>query len=268
MKAWWGDLDRILRGEATRMIDLRKGTIEISVGGVTIALWILATTYGACMGCFAIFKAGGPAFWQMLASMVKVPALFLLTLAVTLPSLYVFNALMGSALSLRSVVRLLASSLAIIITVLASLGPIVAFFSVSTTSYAFMVLLNVAVFGVSGLLGLAFLMQTLQRLSAARALPPPLEPVEHVGESKEGPLEQRQGRSGEGALDALDDQPRSRHANMVFRCWVVLFGLVGAQMGWVLRPFIGNPKSPFQWLRERDSNFFEAVWSAFASFFS
>ena len=268
MKTWWSDLDRILRGEATRMIDLRKGTIEISVGGVTAALWILATLYGACMGCFAVFKAGGPTYLQVISSMIKVPALFLLTLAVTLPSLYVFNALMGSALSLRSVIRLLASTLAIIIAVLASLGPIVAFFSVSTTSYAFMVLLNVAVFGVSGLLGLAFLMQTLHRLSLAKALPPPLDPMEHVGESKDATLSSREPIRGEGALDALDDGPRSRPSKLVFRCWVVLFGLVGAQMGWVLRPFIGNPKSPFVWIRERDSNFFEAVWGAVASFFS
>jgi hypothetical protein len=30
-------------------------------------------------------------------------------------------------------------------------------------------------------------------------------------------------------------------------------------MGWVLRPFVGNPNLPFSWFRERNSNFFEAV---------
>ena len=34
---------------------------------------------------------------QLVASMLKVPTLFFLTLLVTLPSLYVFNALVGSA---------------------------------------------------------------------------------------------------------------------------------------------------------------------------
>ena len=38
------------------------------------------------------------------------------------------------------------------------MGPIVAFFSFSTTSYPFMLLLNVLVFTVSGLLGMAFLL--------------------------------------------------------------------------------------------------------------
>jgi hypothetical protein len=30
-------------------------------------------------------------------------------------------------------------------------------------------------------------------------------------------------------------------------------------MGWVLRPFIGDPNTPFTLFRERQSNFFEAV---------
>ena len=109
----------------------------------------------------------GPNVLQVVASMVKVPLLFYLTLLVTLPSLYVFNALVGSRLSLSTVIRLLVASLGVIVTVLASLGPIVAFFSVSTTSYPFMVLFNVVVFAVAGVLGLTFLLQTLQRLNVA-----------------------------------------------------------------------------------------------------
>src|SRR5262249_58477187 len=123
--------------------------------------------YGLCMGMFAVFGEKGPTPMQVLASMIKVPLLFYLTLLVTLPSLYVFNALVGSRLTLSTVVRLLVASLGVIVTVLASLGPIVAFFSVSTTSYPFMVLFNVVVFGVSGGLGLTFLLQTLHRLSIA-----------------------------------------------------------------------------------------------------
>jgi len=39
----------------------------------------------------------------------------------------------------------------------------------------------------------------------------------------------------------------------------VVFCLVGAQMSWVLRPFIGDPERPFEWFRPRESNFFESV---------
>ena len=53
----------------------------------------------------------------------------------------------------------------------------------------------------------------------------------------------------------------------VFRCWIVVFGLVGSQMGWVLRPFIGNPDEPFTFFRQRQSNFFEAVWHEIVNLF-
>lgn len=153
----WRDLDRILRGEATSPLALHLGEVNVPVGGLSVVLTFLDMVYGACMGTYAIFRGSPSAGWQVLASVLKVPAHFFLTLAVTLPLLYVFNALVGSRLSVRSVVQLLVAALAVIMAVLASLGPIVAFFSASTTSYAFMQLLNVAVFAVSGLLGMSFL---------------------------------------------------------------------------------------------------------------
>jgi hypothetical protein len=264
MRRWWRDLDRILRGEATRLSALRRGTVEVQVGGLSLVLVLLAVVYGACMGCFAMLKQQGPSFGQLVASMVKVPLLFFLTLVVTFPSLYVFNALVGSRLTVGSVLRLLLATLAVMVAVLASLGPIVAFFSVSTTTYAFMVLVNVVVFAVSGLLGLIFLLQTLHRLSLLVPEEPSTGATESVGDEKEPPA----APVPEGALDPMQDQVLGRHVKTVFRCWVLLFGLVGAQMGWVLRPFIGNPALPFTWFRPRESNFFEAVWRALASLFS
>lgn len=261
MGMWWKDLDRILRGEATRLPALRQGTIEVPVVGLSIVLVALAMVYGACMGSFAMLKDGGPTYWQLVASTVKVPALFFLTLLVTFPSLYVFNALVGSRLEVTSVLRLLVASMAVMISVLASLGPIVAFFSVSTSTYAFMILVNVLVFTVSGTMGLVFLLQTLHRLSIVPREPVPTEATELVGEEK--------GEAADApvpsALDPLEDQVLGRHVKALFRCWVLLFGLVGAQMSWVLRPFVGDPGRPFAWFRERDSNFFEAVWSALVS---
>jgi hypothetical protein len=264
---WLKQLDRILRGEATRLSALRAGTVEVPAGGLSAVIAALGAAYGACMGCFALFKVGGPAFWQMVASAVKVPALFFLTLLVTLPSLYVSNALVGSRLSLATVVRLLVAALGVLVAALASLGPIVAFFSVITTNYSFMVLLNVLVFALSGLLGLGFLLQTLHRLSVARRErpePAPAEVVEAIGEEKGGPP----AGATPGALEPMEGQVLGRHVRTVFRCWVVLFGLVGAQMGWVLRPFIGDPNRPFAWFRPRESNFFEAVYHALLSLLS
>jgi hypothetical protein len=263
MRSWWKDLDRILRGDATRVSSLSRGTIEVPIGGLTVVLVILGMLYGMCMGCFALFKTGGPSYWQLLASTLKVPALFVLTLGITLPSLYVFNALVGSRLTLDSVLRLLIAGLAVMMTVLASLGPIVAFFSLSTTSYPFMKLVNVVVFSVSGLLGLSFLLQTLHRLSVAPILPVSIHNPIEPGYEKAGG-----GVRNPGALEPLEDQVLGKHVKLVFRCWVLLFGLVGAQMGWVLRPFIGDPSAKFEWIRGRESNIFQGILQALAGVFS
>ena len=255
--SWWGELDRVLRGEATRGAGPGRGAVEVRAGGLSVVLVILAMAYGACLGCFSLFKGSGASIPQWAATTAKVPLLFALTLLVTLPSLYVSNALVGSRLSLGSVVRLLAATVGVIVAVLASLGTIVAFFAVSTTSYPFMVLLNVAAFAVSGVLGLLFHLRTLQRLSPARpraALPALLEVV---GEEKGDEPPSR------GALDRpCDDEPPSPHVRTVFRCWVALFAVVGAQMGWVLRPFVGDPSRAFALFRPRESNVFQAIWRA------
>jgi hypothetical protein len=62
-----------------------------------------------------------------------------------------------------------------------------------------------------------------------------------------------------GALDRLTGRTPSRDTKTIFRIWVIVFSLVGAQMGWVLRPFIGDPDKPFTFFRSRDSNFFQGV---------
>jgi hypothetical protein len=160
-------------------------------------------------------------------------------------------------------IRLLVAALGVLLAVLASLGPIVGFFSAITTSYAFMVLLNVAVFAASGILGLGFLLQTLHRLSLAQD--PPRDPG--ISAPAQVPSELAFEDSA-GALEPMEHRPISRHVKVVFRCWIVLFGLVGSQMGWALRPFIGNPDRPFTWFRPRESNFFEAVYHAALNLFS
>ncbi len=256
-RGWLTELDRLLRGELTRVSSLERGGLDISPGRLTVIIVALAMIDGACMGSFALFRIKGPTAMQMVASMVKVPLLFYLTLLVTLPSLYVFNTLVGSRLRLGTFVRLLVASLGVMTAVLASLGPIVAFFSVSTASYAFMLLFNVAVFTVSGVLGLAFLLQTLHRLSIVDSQTP--YPAEGGSWEAAEPA---------SALDPLENRVLSKHVKTVFRLWVIVFALVGAQMGWVLRPFVGNPATPFAWLRGRESNFFQAILQTIASLLS
>lgn len=266
------ELDQILRGQRTRLEDLREGTIPFPLGGILMLLFLLGVIYGFCMGWFGWFNRMGAAIaetgessvasdanMQVLASMIKTPMLFLLTLIVTFPSLYVFNALVGSKLQYGSLLRLLVAALAVTMAVLASFGPIVAFFSVTSESYSFIVLFNVILFSVAGLLGCLFLLQTLHRLSVATGMERTVEIVEH---SDEPPARTP------GAIDRYDGHVLKAHVKSVVRLWIVVYGVVGAQMAWILRPFIGKPDEPFTWFRDRQSNFFESVWQHLLNLFS
>lgn len=254
------EVDRIVRGEATHPSAMRGGTIEVSIGKIALAVIVLGAIYGVCMGSFAALRDDGE--WrQVVASTVKVPALFFLTLVITFPSLYVFNALVGSKLNVAALLRLLFASLGLTLAVLASLGPIVVLFSASTTNYPFMVIMNVVAFALSGLLGLAFLLQTLHRLTVAETA----SADDPIFEKTEG-TEKAKSRAA-GVLDRLQGHVLGPHVRTVFRIWVVVFGLVGAQLSWVMRPFVGYPGQEFSWFRARESNFFEGLWHAVTTLF-
>ena len=277
MKNAFKQLDRVLRGEGTRADELREGRLAVSARSMLVAVLLLGAFYGACMGCYNLVAGTGGAWRQVPSSAAKVPALFLLTLAVTFPSLYVFNALVGSRLKLADMLRLILAAIGVMLAVLAGFGTIVAFFNFTTESYAFILLLNVAVFAVAGVLGLSFLLQTLRRLtepaeSAVEDVPPmPAEPVEPVeqAETFDSPesisswsakLPLKPSRPP-GALARVQAGPTAGGVKAIFRIWVVVFALVGAQMSWVLRPFIGSfGTGGFVWFRPRGGNFFEAVF--------
>lgn len=275
------DLDRLLRGDATRLANLRRGAIEVSESGLPLLICLLGIFYGLCMGCYALSSRNLDfAIFQTIAVMAKVPALFLTTFLVTFPSLYVFNALVGSRLSLHSLWRLLLATLAVMLAVLASLGPIVAFFAFSTTSYAFMLLLNVAIFGLAGFLGLKFLLHTLHRLTIVlyESAPPYADLLDENSamlEEKDINLAGKNTNPAErvtqleekaGALDKSDRHSMSGAVRQVFTIWIFVFGLVGAQMSWVLRPFLASPAhQTFVLFSPRESNFYAAVFGAIRS---
>jgi hypothetical protein len=293
---WLKHLDRVIRGEATQASALRSGEIEQPVSGLIVIGIILGALYGLCMGSYALFQRASMPLLQLIATTIKVPVLFFLTLAITFPSLYVFNALVGSRLSILSVVRLLVIALTVMLTILASLGPIVAFFSASTTSYAFMLLLNVLFYTIAGFLGLRCVLVTLNRLSSAIAQAEPIARAtvlghETPGAQAEGPAPTESVTYQVLRPDVLDTpavpplgvspfpggpvlRPAAGATNApgrdvinVFRIWILVFGLVGAQMAWVLRPFLGSPQHEFSWFRPRSSNFFEAILYALQHLF-
>ncbi len=63
------ELDRILRGQATTLPELRKGTIRIPVAGISLLIVLLGAIYGLCMGCFAVINRDEIEVEQVFATM-------------------------------------------------------------------------------------------------------------------------------------------------------------------------------------------------------
>jgi len=251
--SWLSELDDVLRGHKADPSLLARGTSHIRTQPLVLGSVLLGMIYGVFMGLFAVATRTPPSLVQLAATALKVPALFFLTLVVTFPSLYVFSALFGVRLGPKDTVRLILVPLAVNLAVLASLGPITGFFTLSTTSYEFMKLLNVFFFSVSGIIGLKVLLTMLSRLEEAQmpavTLPPSAALADGGGLPNQPP-----------AAPATVRVSRERNtARLTFHVWVVIYALVGAQMGWILRPFIGSPEIPFQWFRDREANIFVDV---------
>lgn len=253
-------IDRVLRGQFTSREDLQQGRIEVGAGTMLTAAVLLGCVYGMFMGLFGLLRCGTAALNQFTASTVKVPLLFLLTLLVTFPSLYVVSALFDSRLRFVATLRLLSIAVLVNLALLASFGPVVGFFTLSTDSYPFMVLLNVAIFAIAGFVGLAFLRRALDGVFGMAPQP---EPVVEPAAEGAGEIEAAEERL-RAQLRRRPEPPRSKR---VFRIWLFIYAVVGAQMSWILRPFIGNPSMPFQWFRPRGSNFFVAVGQAIRQLF-
>jgi len=253
MTSWLREMDSVLRGKKGDPQLLAQGMGHIRLGPLVGGCLLLGIIYGLFMGLYAVLTRTPPSFEQLAASAVKVPAVFLLTLVVTFPSLYVFSALLGVQLGPKDTLRLMMVPVAVNLTVLASLGPITGFFTLNTTSYHFMKLLNVFFFTVSGVIGLKVLLTMLRRLEAAQAPP-------YVGV----PVQTPEG----GELPKLPPEPPRPSARKTFRVWLIIYALVGAQMGWVLRPFIGAPNLPFELFRAREANIFIDIIRTIGELFS
>lgn len=272
-------LDALLRGDRTSAADLRTGSLLNLRIFVPWAI-VLGMVYGFFMGWFALFGGRSGAWVHVLAVMIKLPALFLCTLLVTFPSLYVFNALLGSRLSFSATLRLLVATIVVNLALAASLGPILGFFTLSTTSYGFMVLLNVVLMGIAGFVSIGFLVRALTRLSrgdldvaspstdaafaAAAAAQPTQSTAAQPDEYPPHPL--RQIAQQNAAMEAAR-RSEPGPVPLIFAIWIMTYGIVGAQMGWILRPFIGAPGAPIELFRPRSGSVLSGIWNSVQSLF-
>ncbi len=256
MLGLWTAADKLLRGKWMSREDLRVGRLEVRTGVLLAVGATGGALYGAAMGLFGVMRPAHATWKQVLADAGKVPLLFLLTLAVAFPSLYAFSALADSKLRFLETLKLLLVAIAVNLVLLASFAPVTAFFTMSTTSYSFMVLLNCVFFALSGAISLAVL---------SRALHAVYEPPASNSTASSSAAPAKLAHDDDKRLHSREPS-RSARPRRVFYAWFAIYGLVGSQMGWILRPFIGAPGLEFQLFRERQGSFFEAFFEALAKF--
>jgi len=177
------------------------------------------------LAIYGAVMGSSASLWQALSSAVKLPLLFVATLVICSPTLYFFNVLYGSNQSLTQNVALMLTAITVTSVLLLSFAPIVVFFLLTTSGYQFFKLLNVAFFAMCGIVGVGFLSQGMRIVSAA----------------------------GEEGM---------RARRWVMWLWVIVYGFVGSQMAWTLRPFIGAPSMKFELFRQLGGNFYTNIFAS------
>lgn len=221
-------IEHLLRNRERVIADLQDESAVSQVTKTCFKVFVILTVvYGLIMGSQSLVHGYISGWMYSLTAAVKLPLLFLLTLAICLPLLYVLNILIGPREPFRVVLGILMSSLAVTSILLAACALILGFFMLSTKSYAFITLLNVVIFTIAGLYGVWFLAQAL------RSVAPQTE-----GESK---------------------SDKAGNVKTIINWWLISYGIVGTQMAWMMRPFIGQPGTPFSLFRAQESNFYVTV---------
>lgn len=215
----FGIVEKILRNRYAFFEEIREGIgLRAKMRAMVISSVSFFALYGAVMG-------STHSLWQTISSGIKLPILFLATLFVCVPSLYFFSLLFGSNQSLRQSLSVILTAITVTAILLLSCAPITLFFLLTTSQYQFFKLLNVAIFAISGLMGIVFLYQGIRVVS---------------------------GSETEGATTR----------KWVLIAWMFVYAFVGSQMAWTIRPFIGAPGTPFEVFRQLGGNFYSNIlWS-------
>jgi hypothetical protein len=222
-----GLLDQILRQRDALFEEVFEArSVASRIRSFLLVIVTLTALYGLTMGMAALVVDPGRGLLQMMASAVKLPLLYLLSVGVCFPVLFIVLVLMGARLTFSQTLALILLALTLNAVLLTSCAPMVVFFVLTGSNYHFIKLLHVAIFAFSGFWGMLALWQGLSAMCEKSDLYP-------------------------------------RQAIRILQVWVLVFGFVGSQTAWSLRPFVGSPGMSFQIFREAQAgNFYEAVWTS------
>ena len=213
----------LLRDRTTFLTEIEN---EKQLDRKIVALLFCSSIFIAFYGAIIGSTSGG---LQMLSSAFKLPALYLLTLLICLPTLYFLDIIFGSKRTFYQYLALLMASMAMISVMLFGFAPVIIFFRLSINDYNFFRLLNIVVLALTGTIGIKFFYSSMKSL--------------------------------------IDQEAHSSvNRYKLIKAWLLLYGFVGSQLGWTLRPFFGSPGSDFSLFREIESNFYVEVVKIIGSF--
>jgi hypothetical protein len=269
-------IERILRDRQGiwQQVVADRGLTRLT-GQMMISSMIALACYGAVLGSFhSVLMA--------VTSAVKLPLLFLVTLAICLPTLYLFNLVFGARLSVRQSLSLVMVALTVTAMLALAFAPISLFFLITAPDYGFFKLLNVAILGLSALVGLRFLtggMRVLNDNGLLAPEPPAAVPVSPAAAAPALAPAPPAGNGGTATLthpapvQVLLPMPKAHPAAQrppsmsLLYVWILLFGFVGTQLAWTLRPFFGSPGMKFSLYREIDGNFYAEIFRTISHLF-
>ncbi|MFK8182499.1 MAG: hypothetical protein AB8B99_03935 [Phormidesmis sp.] len=269
-------LIRLLRDRKTFLEEVRSGTkLESKIVSLLVASTVFFSVYGAIVGAYG----GG---LQIISSAIKLPALYLLTLLICLPTLYFFDILAGSKLDFRQYLVMALTAVAIISVLLFGFAPVILFFLISIKDYIFFLLLNVFVMGITGAIGVRLFYKGMKDMVIAPQAIALSQNAPQSGAQSE-PQNVPGNMPGNGPQSTQHDEVitdflppavftrekvkiKKSSRRYLLQGWVLLYALVGSQLGWTLRPFLSVEGEPFQIFRpEIDGNFYAQVLRSFGT---
>lgn len=133
----------------TRPWAVEEGRAAKKLVQLGLLVTVFGILYGAVMGSFGgVF---GDRLWQVVFSAVKVPFLLMATFALSLPSFFVVNTLLGLRSDFSYSLRALLATQAGLTIILASFAPFTVVWYVSFENYRGAILFNTLMFGSASL---------------------------------------------------------------------------------------------------------------------
>ncbi|EKQ71205.1 hypothetical protein OsccyDRAFT_0057 [Leptolyngbyaceae cyanobacterium JSC-12] len=146
----------LLRDRNEFLEEIHNGVkLKSKISALMISSFCFFAVYGAIIGTFH-----SPL--QAASSAIKLPALYLITLLVCLPTLYIFNVLFGAKQTIAQHFTYLLTAVSVIALLLCGFAPVTLFFLITVNDYSFFLLLNVIIFVLTGILGVSFLYQVMR----------------------------------------------------------------------------------------------------------